>query len=431
MTRILFSIIVIVLLSEFTRDLTLAIPVLITTAIFIRARHVGRFEIGLVLFVLASYGLILVIVFERNEVTKRPVIFIFVLSVANFIMLYYDSNFGAYHIYGLIGLVGILSPIYWNSATKGIRSWKPFLGSLVIILFLNFVVLVAGQLDVGDLYLLSERIGLDNDFEGINKTGTFGSSELLGEFSLISFVLIFKSVTKLSFTRLERLFFSLGGLVALILCVSSFSRTIVFLLAFFLLIEFRKVIFTPIIAVGGSVLFLIFLSTEYSFFLIEKIDSGRFLSAIIRNPFTGEGTSREVVFEIALVKISSRSFLFGDGFSTQEYNKEVWLGGSSDRWADYHNGYYSIIPTFGWIALVIFCSFLIYLIIKSFQSSFVLADAIRYSVIFFIISQWKINFLRTGSYFFMVIWFLSFFYYVFKYESLKKNTGSFVTSNRP
>ena len=277
------------------------------------------------------------------------------------------------------------------------------------------------------LFLFSDNVNQESDFLNLNKYGSFGSSELMGEAMMIC------SIISLSFLnhvkrRKEFLFFLISFMLSLILIMLAFSRSIIVLTLLFVLLSIlynRGAIFKKrTLAFFIAFIFLSNVNLNQDKLIAKFSENTNFIQNFLDNPFLAENTSREYLFKLAIDKINSKPYILGDGYRLPEENKKTWLGDESENWADYHNLYYSIIPIFGWVVLVLFVLLLLSTLKKLLMLLFVYRkkDRISMSVCFifmlitiaFTVGQFKINALRTGSYFYFLF---SLIYLMYHYSS--------------
>lgn len=373
----------------------------------------------------------------------------FVIFTQVLAYFFYGKDTVSSNLIGLFSLVGLLFSLHFIKIVDwNIRNIFFILKVISSISILNFIVVVITKFDLfnSSLFIFSERFNDEGGSNPYATYGTFGSSELFGEFNLIiyiisSFIIYNKAIfNKKLNLRITIFYFTIFA--SLVNALLSFSKSVVILLVvstvtIFVFSIFRQV---KLSRANLSMVIIIFLTPFLLFglnrvlsfdYIFERISKNpEFAINFINNPFSGEGTSREAVFLEARTRIQSESFILGYGWKPSEKNRETWFDKKDAYFADYHNLYYSLIPIFGWINTILFLIIIISIIRKLGLVVF-FANKLPYEYILFgnlflliiiitLIDQLKITALRSGNYLFLFITILGIAHFYAK-QSLQKN----------
>lgn len=404
--------------------ISLLIPLAIVLSalyVFLVARN--KFEVGLFLLFVASFGqilrgangavmyiafiLFLVFAFKGEKVSKNIVYGNLILVFLNCLFLYSGDGDILDYFVGSISLMSLVSCFYWFGDNKN-KDWISYTNLLGYVVIANFMAIIGDYFGLSSSFLLSSNVLMESDFGGLNSYGTFGSSELMGEFHLIVFIIMsFQLSTYHDFLlRRTRFLYKLAKVLAGLLVVLSFSRTLIVVLVLVLLFQRRNNLIKTLFILFPSLGLFLALVPTFTSSLVEKFGDGLFFLGMLANPLRATGTSREIVFEIARQKIGNQRLLFGEGYATPNHNRYVWLGNEIENWADYHNLYFSLIPIFGWVLFSVFMFFIIKSVFKNLYSRSPLGSLGFVVLLLLSLLEWKINGLRTGGYAFI---YLSFF----------------------
>ena len=236
----------------------------------------------------------------------------------------------------------------------------------------------------------------------------------MAEAMMISAIVSLNSIS-IAKKSLDFYFFLCSFIISVILVILSFSRSIIILTSILTVVSLLgplKILSLKTFGILLTFSLIIQLNLNQDELKSKFTSNTDFIEDFFNNPFLAENTSREYVFKLAIDKIFSKPYFFGDGYSLPEENKKTWLGSESENWADYHNLYYSIIPLFGWIALSLYLLLIIIALNNSIKNYRVHRKKdIIISTIYFVFSlliigtaigQFKINSLRTGAYFYFL-----------------------------
>jgi len=151
-------------------------------------------------------------------------------------------------------------------------------------------------------------------------------------------------------------------------------------------------------------------------YALEKLTvNPDFIKDLLSNPLTGEGTSREEVFTLGLERITSKPWIFGNGWSIPEGNYFSWFGTYENQiFADFHNLYFSLIPIFGFTGLIL----LLLLFFRTIGKLIINIQRYAWSdhpvvpfmvgllfvLIFFLVDEYKINAVRNSYFILVLIW---------------------------
>lgn len=369
----------------------------------------------------------------KNE---KPVkIFIGILIISNILGWIFKSPTPLYQI-GL-GMISFFSYIIIFNIVSGLRLTqrriKLFVEIVSVFAILNLLISVNSYLSI--LHINSPIFPLNLSDQGIVQSGTFGSTEIYGEYGLLSFLLLlpfyFYKTQASNSLLLNKSLINLGLLASLFNGLLSYSKAVFILIIiglFFVLLfvfsrrgsVFKKPgkIFLGMLVL--SIIILISLTFLPLNFIFERINVNQnFMINMFNNPITGEGTSRELAFSLGLQRLGDEPWLIGYGWSVGHGNKMAWFGGSLQGWAelraDPHSLYYAIVPIFGWFGSIAFVSLIIRIIFKLNKAIktnkdrnsllYHLLIGLFFLMIFFLIVEYKMNATRTPGYFMMVwIW---------------------------
>ena len=394
-------------------------------------KKINVLEIFSTLLIVAAFGQILrgangyvcyvslifmIVLFLRDKKFKFSFskFFSFIL-ISQIISLFYYNEYSVFStLGGLISLFGVFSAtIFINNISWNQSSLLFVFKAICVIPFFSILITICDASSLNtSLFLLSNNVMTENDFFGLNKYGSFGSSELMAEFMMFCSIISF-NLMNFSFNTQNKLFFRISFIISIILIILAFSRSIVVLTSILLLITLivTKGTYKNLGIIIISTGLIASLNLNQSSFLEKFKSNTEITSSIFSNPFTAENTSRESVFAIALEKINSKPYILGEGYKLSIDNSKIWLGNLYESYADYHNLYYSIIPLFGWIVLLAFLFVLFKMLRKCFLNLlYTKKKDFEYRVYFifflvliaFILGEWKINALRTGAYFYLV-----------------------------
>ncbi len=453
--------------SYFLIIITVFVPSILLSFLTL-TKKISLVELVSILIIIASYGQLLrgaggyaniictvvafflliskIIVIKKNKVS----VFVISLITSQIIgsLIYYSGSLSITFL-GFISLLGILSLIViLDNIEFTFLNVIFFLKTLCTISILNLVIVLNTKFQIFnyDFIIFSDMMNL-SDFELFLKDrffGSFGSSELFGEFNLICYiislsVILFKKRWRQN-SKYSYNIFQLSLLSSIINSFSSFSKSIYILIIISTLVILsynylfinnalkRKHI--PAYLYITLIVIVIFLfNSIFSFELIfDRVkENPDFIKNFLQNPLTGFGTSREIVFDLAIERLINNDFLIGYGWGIPVMNKIAWFGYAESRFVDYHNFYYSVIPIFGWILSLYFFVLLLYIIIGLIKRSFKIKSSyankeIYFSflmiVIFILIDQTKITALRTGSFLFIFTFILFIAYKIIKSKYL-------------
>jgi len=339
-------------------------------------------------------------------------------------------------ILGIISFFGYILMVFFSSKYEITKSrLKLFLDATCIFSIYNLlvslntlfkIVVINSPLIITSMF----RVGLsDHLFQG----GVFSSSEISGEYGLLSFILLlpfFLVTNRKYFININtNKFLVLGGIIASLLnALLSFSKAIFVLtiIASILGLLFQyflnlKSAFRPIKVIKISlyiiaILLLLKPIIPFDFIFQRFNDSPELVDNFLAHPLTGEGTSRETGYTTGLNRIKSNNWLIGYGWSVGSGNRLAWFGsltGLAEQRMDHHNIYYSLIPIFGWIGTLAIVLIILNTIYRLFFSVLSikrtshrllpLAIGLMFLLIFFLVDEWKINATRNPNYF-MMLW---------------------------
>jgi len=308
-----------------------------------------------------------------------------------------------------------------------------FIKTIIIINGINLFIIINTTFNLIPVRLPLFFQFYENDRVLFTNSGSFGSTELMGEFSLISFILIatLYIIPKRYFKNLNfsKNWIKIGMITSSIIAILSFSRVITILLILNYLLIFgifpffgkRKIstfydglIVSLSIFIGlllfGNLFNLDYLFDKFSF-------DSNFLTNFFNNPLSGVGTSREDAFKYGMDMISKKNWLIGDGYFSPSMNKITWFNDKNFLYSDYHNLYMSSIPVFGWIGtsllLLVFVKILynLYRIFLQERRSYLNGPIVFGWILvwmFFLIDEYKITMLRLGNYVFIVFLLMGF-----------------------
>jgi len=389
------------------------------------------------LFNIVSFGLFLVLlVIPPIDVYGRDVLSAFlvtVLLVLNFVgYLIGDLEF-EHKANGFITIVGIFF-IYKLSQTIVLTEYRILIIIKIaaILGILNLFVTINTHFELINIKspLFISQYELDTAYQLIANTGTFNTIELFGEWGLLnSFLLlpfVFIKQKESYLNSSDKLLITTGWFSSFLCGFLSFSKSvfilsiigIIFYIFFFIIILKQGSILPKIMGLIIPIFFIapfIIHTLQLDHILIRINENPDFLRNFINNPITGEGTSREAVYQLGLERISERNWILGNGWSIPEGNKISWFGSSSDHaYADYHNFYLCLIPIFGIPGSII----LIFLYIRTLFSCFNQSIRLRSSsylflpfiigltfvLFFFLINEFKINATRNSYFTIYLIW---------------------------
>ena len=432
--KVLFYSILLILFSELTKfgSFFIAITFFLSIIFIIFIKKVNFLELFSVLIIVSSFGQILrgangyvtylslifsiILLFRFKSFRfKFPWIFLVILIPQLLTLLNIKGDFSS--IAGFISLLGIFSSVLFIRNINWTKSNLYFFFKVICIIpFFSIVITVLDLINFdSSLFIFSTNVFEESNFLNLNKYGTFGSSELMAEAMMISAIVSLNSIS-IAKKSSDFYFFLCSLIISVILVIFSFSRSIIILTSILIVVSLLlgplKILSLKNLGILLMFSLIIQLNLNQDELKNKFTSDTDFIENFLDNPFLAENTSREYVFKLAIDKIFSKPYFFGDGYSLPEENKKTWLGSESENWADYHNLYFSIIPLFGWIALSLYLLLIIIALNNSIKNFRVHRKKdIVISTIYFVftlliigttIGQFKINGLRTGAYFYFL-----------------------------
>lgn len=337
-----------------------------------------------------------------------------------------------YIINGFIVFTGIITIFF---IAQGVlltnKRIKYFLLSTSIIAILNLAVTINTAYELinisSPLLISFYKIA---SYQMYANTGTIETVELFGEWGMLNTFLILPFLMlKQSKALLNKkeMFLACVGLFASVLCaVLSYSKVVILLLIaggglyfiYLLVVLYQpKPIVKFLLVTLFIILFIPLFSTAFDLkYIFDRFyENQDFLRKFLQNPLTADGTSREVVYQLGLARISEKIWILGNGFSIPEGNAFSWFGSYQiGLYPDYHNLFYCLIPIWGYTGLIIFSWLFLRTIfnlfinikkLKNHESPLIpLMIGLLFALTFFLIDEYKINATRNSYFTIVMIW---------------------------
>ena len=261
--------------------------------------------------------------------------------------------------------------------------------------------------------------------------GAFANSELLGEYSMVIFLILFPFL----FSNHPQLIANISkrriivGLITSLLSVFiSISRSALILISVGAMAELLFIWFfsdhtifnkksrlfaNSVIIFSIMVIFWKPLNLNY---ILERFTNPDLASPIHIstniNLLTGEGTPRELAFSYFLIRFPQESWWIGYGWGVPVSNRIAWFSNPEVLRAGYHSLYLSLLMIYGWIGSVSFISLILITIVrlkniflKNYRNSihYLLQVGFFFALLFMMINEYKISLLRNETYQ-LIVW---------------------------
>ena len=279
---------------------------------------------------------------------------------------------------------------------------------------------------------------IDFDLDIVRSTSTLNNFEAYAEYCVSFIAILFPSVISGSLIKKNKTLYWLvlialmTGVLALVLTATRSSMLLLpfIILASIIMLGRRARIHILLkMSVGAVVLFIVnsFLNiVDFSVF-IERSNNIDFKHLTIDKMLSGEEMNRGSVFKYAWQQVYEANPIIGRGyFSTpDEYRYTHFpIDNIGDGVADYHNIFFSSYVLWGIIGVL--CLFLLFLSIlykgikiywklrkeDSFLVDLILGFTIMF--FFFLVNQFKIQFIRDVNYFMIILLLLSLFFNIIR-----------------
>jgi len=260
--------------------------------------------------------------------------------------------------------------------------------------------------------------------------GTLRHSELFGEYGALFWSLLIPVLCS-SWIQKELRFGPARIAAIMLLCLAFIAitstrsaallaaATVAFYIAMLLTISFRSIdrfrrqvllgiLLAMIVPIVGIYVGLGTLEQDMVAFMREKLTTEGVIS--------GAALNRGNLFEIALNRLSEKSWWIGNGFGTPRANLWAWTGLDPLRArtiADYHNLYLSLPFLYGWIGSASFLWLVVSTawrsaraaVVNRHRQTFLVPVAIGFATLWgvFLVDQFKISVLRIPTYH-MMFW---------------------------
>lgn len=378
-------------------------------------------------FVLSSFLLFFLTILKGKSKFYKdtPINFLIIVFVISNILGWVFKNKIQipFLLLGIISLAAYLM-LFFASKRLLMEKWHISLLIKTIVIMLIYQALVSlntyySLIDTDLTHLLPTS---ENRFGLKYMTGTFGHSELYGEFALIMFLFLlpfsFSNKTETIF-GIKRTTLIIGLITAFINILLSASRSafglsFIGIFIFFYLTRYSLKFKVSNFIIYGAIVFfglaLLWKPMKLNFIAERFIDPKQGAPIISNSDFdliTGEGTARELAFSYFWKRFPEEKWWIGYGWGLPESNRIAWFKDPETPRADYHSLYLSLIMIYGYIGSI--CYLLLFFITisrlfkvlkdKKFELYLRLtAVAFFLLMIFMLLNEYKISLLRMPHY---------------------------------
>lgn len=403
-----------------------------------------RFDVFLIYYILCHFSILnkwgglyvlSVFIIMMYLLDKSPKIFGFNKDLYSFIMIAIflitniigivlkNEGFVGWKTLGFVGLLSYLLTFYYikNQQLDKLKVNK-FIKLVCLIAVYQCIISINCFLGLIDTKLTHLIPTGEKRFGSLFMAGTFGHSELFGEYAMLTFLLLLPFAFNVNYDKKgkkKKYYIIIGLLCSLINLLLSASRSAFILLiigifTFFLLsnissvkIRLSRVILYSFLVVTS--LYFVWQPLKLNYVLDRlKVEKGRSPTINIEelDIITGKGTPRELAFKYFFERYNNGSWWIGYGFSTPQVNHYSWFGDPKIRRTDYHSLYLSIIILYGYIGSIAYISLFVITLcrlareiirkndkqLNSYAISFFLV------ILFLLLNQYKISLLRMPHY---------------------------------
>ncbi|QPH39936.1 O-antigen ligase family protein [Pedobacter endophyticus] len=262
--------------------------------------------------------------------------------------------------------------------------------------------------------------------------GTLGNFEYYAEYSISLIALCLPGVLSGSYSKVSKkfMFFCIGLLgLALLAIVLSGTRSSILLLPFLVILTIfllaKRTSFKNLaIGAAGVTLFFIINSihtiVDFSIFTkrSEEVDMKH---VTLESVMSGKDMNRGEIFAYGFEKMQKANLFLGEGFFT---NRNQYVITHFDKIdpngiPDYHNLYMSAVVLWGYLGALILIFFFFFSLYRGFRlyfklkkQDFFLVDLLlgfNLLFLFFMVNQFKIQFIRDANYFMLTLILLAFY----------------------
>jgi len=413
------------------------------------------YENGGVFNFAASISLIIYLFISKNQtfvntsLSKGCLISILLLGIIQGLSLFNSDSALNLKLIAAFFFFNLLFLFYYSS--KIALSSKNFV-NIFQVLGLFFIYMFIVSLNQKFIFFQSNYAffpNLDPDAEyelGITRSaGTLGNFEAYAEYSVSMAALCLPGILSGSYFKANRPFYYFCCLIVLLSILSivlSGTRSSILLLPFLIIticiILGRQLKIKTILVSAFLITAFVIINNDQDFFDLnvfsQRSESVDFQKLTLSKLLSGEEMNRGNIFAYAFKKIDRVSGLVGEGYFTNrsEYTKVHFDQGKDVSIPDYHNLYLSSIVIWGYVGTIIFISIFISTIIRGFKLYYKLRSNHFYLVdlllgfnllfTFFMINQFKIQFIRDANYFVLIFLLLAVYNSLMKYLSNLSNS---------
>ncbi|PWU05181.1 MAG: hypothetical protein C5B52_00110 [Bacteroidetes bacterium] len=360
-----------------------------------------------------------------NNATK---IFLGILLLCQFVAMIGGDKFGmSQRALGFIIFTALVTLVYFLSKVSfELEDYKRLFYLLFIFsLFILYVSFNQRLNFSGSNFLPNYNADADFEFDFIRSGGTFLNYEAYGEYSLSMMVLVIPGLISGSFWKEDvKLFFACVGIFAISLVgvILSGTRSSFFLLplavVFILFWLGRRMQPLLLLLFAAFTISAYYVNQQYQLIdlnIFEERSANMDLQHLtFGDLLSGSQMNRGDIFGYAFNKIGQSGGLVGEGYYTKvEAYKMTHFDSATYPIIDYHNFYLSSIVLWGFAGAIAFVAIFILTIISGIslyaKSSIVrgfhtdLLLGFNTVFIFFMINQYKIQFIRECNYMIVIL----------------------------
>ncbi|WP_179222995.1 O-antigen ligase family protein [Pontibacter ummariensis] len=384
----------------------------------------------------------------KSSFSKANLSFLFLLVVCQLLSLVanqsasFDAKVSAFFIFlSLVVLILFLSKIkIENSDYVRFIEVQFFFSIYLLVVSLN----QKFEFIPFNSQLIPKFTDVEFEFNVFRSSGTFLNFEAYAEYSLSMIALLLPGVFSGSFKKVSLKFYLVCVTIIVIsisgifLSVTRSSFLLLPLVLVFILYKVRKrVKVKAVVPFITAVIFFFVVNSYVQIFDIsafaERSSKMNLSSLSITDIASGSEMNRGSIFAYAFKRIEQNGGYIGEGyFTTVDDYKSVHFHRAIGPFADYHNLYLSSIVIWGYLGAFFLVSLFVLPLYKGFVSFSKTSKNKSYDVdlllgfnvlfVFFLINQYKIQFVRESNYLMVVMIFLVLYCSIIK--NIESNSGS-------